>query len=300
MTDTSKKNIYFYLESFIIISVSLIALLVPILINRVNNHAFDWLSIFHSQLKVLSFVLIFIINIYVLIPLFLQKKNYEKYILYLLVILPFIVCIQMRVELSLTNLFPASMPPMELGPGMPPMELSEKMPAPHGFKLPELTKSNSMESQFLINLAIALMIVGVGTAYKTILFWNEAIKAKKELQLMVKKANEQVDEYIYVKADLRMVKIRMADILYIEGANEYIKIVLENGKTILTFMRLKNMEKELPPEKFMRVQRSFIINLEKIKAIEKNRILIEYDKYIPIGNQYKEEIQLYLSKNFIQ
>jgi DNA-binding LytR/AlgR family response regulator len=65
-------------------------------------------------------------------------------------------------------------------------------------------------------------------------------------------------------------------------------------------MRLKNIEAKLPADKFMRVQRSFIVNLDKIQTVEKNRIFIEQKKFIPIGEQYKENFQQYLGRNFIK
>lgn len=68
----------------------------------------------------------------------------------------------------------------------------------------------------------------------------------------------------------------------------------------MTFMRLKNMENELPKDKFMRVQRSFIVNLTKIKAVEKNKIHLEHKKIIPVGEQYKDGFQEYLSTNFVK
>jgi two-component system LytT family response regulator len=60
------------------------------------------------------------------------------------------------------------------------------------------------------------------------------------------------------------------------------------------------MENELPKGKFLRVQRSFIVNLQKIKAVEKNKIYIEHKKVIPIGEQYKESFQEFLGQSFIK
>lgn len=112
--------------------------------------------------------------------------------------------------------------------------------------------------------------------------------------------NSEINEYLFVKSELKMVKILISDILYVESANEYIKIYLDNGEVITTFMRLKNIESKLSENQFMRVQRSFIINLTKIHSVEKNRIVLNHMKSIPIGQQYKEKIQEYLGKNFIK
>ncbi len=298
MVHNPKGSKYSYLEPMLIIGLCLASLVVSLLIYRTGN-IFQWDKILVSWIKIFSFFLIFLLNLYLFIPRFLENKNYDKYILYILVVVPLIICLQTKIIEYYQTTSPTGMPPMELGPGMPPMELSDKMPAPHGFKLPETTKLKSAEAQFLLNFIIALLVIGIGTAYKVICFWSEETKEKRQLENLMRANNEKVDKHIFIKADLRMVKILIADIVYIESANEYIKIVLADGSSYLTFMRLKNIEKELPEDSFMRVQRSFIVNLDRIQSVEKNRILVDKAQYIPIGNQYKEKFQEYLGRNFI-
>lgn len=259
-----------------------------------------WDKILISWIQIGAFLCIFILNIYILIPLFLHKKQYLRYILSTIVVAPLILCFSQYAEnLNKDNEITA-MPPMEIGPDMPPMELSKDMPPPVGYKLKQKNIRPSADLQFLQSFAIALLVIGTGTAYKVILLWIREEQERKQLQETLQSANMNVNDYIFVKADYKMVKIKTSDILYIESANEYIKIYLEKGETITTFMRLKNIESTLPAGKFMRVQRSFIVNLEKIIAVEKNRIFIEHKKSIPIGEQYKEGFQQYLGKNFIK
>ena len=272
--------------------------LTPITTNQLNGDVV-WDHVKIDWLNISFFLLVFIINIYFLIPFLLHKKQYERYILTIIVVVPFIVCVSMWSENMLTRKNQSGMPPMELGPGMPPMELSKKMPAPQGFK-PQNIIAPSVELKFFKRFVIALLVIGTGTAYRVIFFWIDEEKQKKILQQSMQNNNLKIDDYIYVKADFKMVKILMSDIMYIESANEYIKIFLEKGEVITTFMRLKNIESKLPSDTFMRVQRSFIVNLEKIQAVEKNRIFIEHKKHIPIGEQYKESFQQYLGKNFIK
>ena len=105
-------------------------------------------------------------------------------------------------------------------------------------------------------------------------------------------------ESLFVKSEYKLIRIQLADIKYIESANEYIQIHLETEKPITTLVRLKTIEGELPKDKFMRVHRSFIVNLEKVKVIDRNRIV--FDKvYIPIGEQYKDEFQKFVDKTFL-
>ena len=73
---------------------------------------------------------------------------------------------------------------------------------------------------------------------------------------------------------------------------------LADGTTITTLFRLKNMETALPSESFMRVHRSYIVNLRTIKAYVKGRIFLNDTEYVPIGENYKEAFQGYIDKNF--
>ena len=294
-----KPSKFFFIEFAIIALLWLIIFVIPVFINRMESVT-EWDMVFKTWVTIATFFLVFILNIYLLIPLYLKNKNYEKYILLILVIIPLIVCLGLRIESVCKSVEYAGMPPMEIGPGMPPMELSDNMPAPEGFKLPKTTIQQSADIIFLQRMLIALLVIGTGTAYKVFFFWIEEEKQKKILQEQVKEDNREVEEYIYVKSDLKMVKILISEIMYIESANEYIKIYLDSGDSIMTFMRLKNMETKLPENKFMRVQRSFIVNLEKIQSVEKNRIFVEQKEFIPIGQQYKERFQEYLGKNFIK
>ncbi|MGB4577147.1 MAG: LytTR family DNA-binding domain-containing protein, partial [Paludibacter sp.] len=105
-------------------------------------------------------------------------------------------------------------------------------------------------------------------------------------------------ESLFVKSEYKLIRIQLADIKYIESANEYIQIHLETEKPITTLVRLKTIEGELPKDKFMRVHRSFIVNLDKVKVIDRNRIV--FDKvYIPVGEQYKDEFQKFVDKTFL-
>lgn len=300
MQNASTKKLNFrLLESLIFILLWLGVFLIPVFTNRLLG-VILWDKIIISWIRICAFLIIFIINIYFLIPLFLHKKQYVRYILSTIAVIPVILCISLQMENTYRKNDITAMPPMEIGPGMPPMEFSKNMPPPVGYRLKQKNIYPSVELQFLQSFAIALLVIGTGTAYMVILFWIREEKERKQLQETLQSGNIDVNEYIFVKSDYKMVKIKTSDIMYIESANEYIKIYIEKGEVITTFMRLKNIESTLPAGKFMRVQRSFIVNLEKIIAVEKNRIFIEHKKSIPIGEQYKENFQQYLGKNFIK
>ena len=104
---------------------------------------------------------------------------------------------------------------------------------------------------------------------------------------------------LFVKTDYRMVKINIPDIRYIEGMSEYLKIYLEGeDKPIITLLSMKKIETRLP-ENFMRIHRSYIVNLHKIQEVNKNRIIMDAETFLPIGDMYKESFQQYLDTMFL-
>ncbi len=104
---------------------------------------------------------------------------------------------------------------------------------------------------------------------------------------------------IFVKTDYRVVRIAIADIRYVEGMSEYLKIYLEGQKPVITLLSMKKMEDYLPQQQFMRIHRSYIVNLEKIQEVNKNRIILDAETYLPLGDLYKEQFNDYLQKNFL-
>ncbi len=129
-----------------------------------------------------------------------------------------------------------------------------------------------------------------------------AVQRVQKIMNLEQKALIKVDannEFLFLKSDYKIKRINFNDILYIEGLKDYVKVQTRNqAKPILSLTSLKLLEAKLPSNKFMRVHRSFIVNLEKIDTIERSRIV--FDKtYIPVSDQYKEKFQEYLDKNFL-
>lgn len=100
---------------------------------------------------------------------------------------------------------------------------------------------------------------------------------------------ENQPDFILVKTGYSTLKVNLNDILYIEGLKDYIKIHLA-GKTILTLNSLKKFQEILPESRFVRVHRSFIVPLEKIDSIQRNRIVIGKN-FIPVGENYKNSFK---------
>jgi two-component system, LytTR family, response regulator LytT len=107
------------------------------------------------------------------------------------------------------------------------------------------------------------------------------------------------NEFLFIKSDYKIKRINFNDILYIEGLKDYAKVYIQNvSKPVLTLTSLKLLESKLPDDKFMRVHRSFIVNLGKIDTIDRSRIVFGKE-YIPISDQYKDKFQEFLDKNFL-
>lgn len=132
-------------------------------------------------------------------------------------------------------------------------------------------------------------------------FLKAATKAKTWFELNRKQEPvvETKNEYLFVKSEYKLIRISLADIRYVESANEYIQLHLENKEVVTTLIRLKSMEEQLPKDRFMRVHRSFIVNLDHVKVIERNRIVFDRNVYIPVGDQYKEAFQAFVDRTFL-
>jgi two-component system LytT family response regulator len=101
-------------------------------------------------------------------------------------------------------------------------------------------------------------------------------------------AEEADHGYLSVKADYKTQLVKISDIIYLESAGEYVRLHVDGGQTITTLFRLKNMETSLPANLFLRVHRSYIVNLKRISSYTKCRIFIDNGEYIPLGENYKE------------
>ena len=112
-------------------------------------------------------------------------------------------------------------------------------------------------------------------------------------------ADKDDDDTIFVKTDYRVVKVAISDIRYIEGMSEYLKLHLKSDpKPLITLLSMKKIE-EFLPSYFMRIHRSYIINLKEIQEVNKNRVIMDADTYLPIGDNYKEAFNDYLNTKFL-
>ncbi len=108
-----------------------------------------------------------------------------------------------------------------------------------------------------------------------------------------------LEEYIFVKTSYKTIRVNLTEIKYIEANNEYIDIVTDSGERITTKATIRSMEESLPSSYFMRIHRSFIVNLNKVTEVERTRIIFN-DEHIPIGNQYASQFNEFCNQKLIK
>ncbi len=133
-------------------------------------------------------------------------------------------------------------------------------------------------------------------------FLKAVTKAQERLQRHEKTPEPQTSapeqDFMFVKADYKSIRVDFKDILWIEGLKDYIIIQTKDQK-IITLLSMNKMMEKLPDSKFLRVHRSYIVSLQKIDSIEKSRIRIG-SKEIPIGEVYREQFLKWVEENNIQ
>ncbi|NDV82770.1 LytTR family DNA-binding domain-containing protein [Bacteroides sp. 51] len=128
-----------------------------------------------------------------------------------------------------------------------------------------------------------------------------ADKARKYMELRQVSESDSTqlsnDGSLFVKADYKVVRINISEIKYIEGMSEYVRIFVEGeDKPVMTLLSMKKIEERLPASQFMRVHRSYIVNLQKITEISRLRIIFGNNVYIPVGDNYKDRFLEYINK----
>lgn len=133
-------------------------------------------------------------------------------------------------------------------------------------------------------------------------FIRAAQKVKKQYELMnaVSVSVVDMDDAIFFKTEYKIVRVDIKQIMYVESMSEYLKIhLVDEPKPIIVLLSMKKIEERLPVNSFMRVHRSYIINLKMIKEVNKSRIIMNSDTYIPIGDNYRDAFNNYLNTKFL-
>ncbi len=129
-----------------------------------------------------------------------------------------------------------------------------------------------------------------------------AEKARRQCEFRRQEQGEAVQEVpqdhtLFVKTDYKVVRVNIDDIRYVESMSEYVRIFVEGEeKPILTLMSLSKLEERLHAQYFMRVHRSYIVNLRKVTEVSRLRIIFDGKTYVPVGDSYKEKFLEYINR----
>ncbi|MEL6944608.1 MAG: LytTR family DNA-binding domain-containing protein, partial [Bacteroidota bacterium] len=114
-------------------------------------------------------------------------------------------------------------------------------------------------------------------------------------------AKEEEQDFIFVKADKKLVKVKFDDIIYIEGLKDYVIIRMDTQR-IITLQTMKSLESKLPSSLFQRIHRSYIVSLDKIDAVVGNMVEVQEkgkEKHLPIGKNYRDDLLAIVNQNKI-
>ena len=128
----------------------------------------------------------------------------------------------------------------------------------------------------------------------------EKVKKQYELRHAVSLSPVDEDDAIFLKTEYKVVRILVSDISYVEGMAEYLRIYLKTqSKPLIVLLSMKKMEERLPIRSFLRVHKSYIINLHRIVEINKSRVILDNGVDVPIGDSYREALGDYVAKKFL-
>ena len=106
------------------------------------------------------------------------------------------------------------------------------------------------------------------------------------------------DNSLFFKTDYRIVRVDLDRIVYVEGMSEYLKIHLDSGDPVVVLLSMKKLEERLSSASFLRVHKSYIINLSKLQEVTKGRVLVG-GASIPVGDMYKDTLNAYIESKFM-
>jgi two-component system LytT family response regulator len=131
-------------------------------------------------------------------------------------------------------------------------------------------------------------------------FICSAEKAYRQYNLLQKEhltPGADGQERFFVKSEYKLMPVEISGITHIESRSEYLRIYTETTSPVMTLSNMKSMEERLPAGRFMRVHRSYIVNLQKITAVERSHLFLNGAIQLPIGEQYKEAFRNYLARH---
>lgn len=160
-------------------------------------------------------------------------------------------------------------------------------------------------SQYAID---GYQVNAIGYMLKPIAFEEFQAVCNKALQLFAANGQStgstvvghhiQNDRFLFLKSEYKLVRVCLDNITYIEGEKDYVKICLDDGSNpIKSLMSMKKFDDCLPAPEFMRIHRSFIVHMTKVKAVDHQRIVLPNNSFIPISDSYKDAVMGYIDNH---
>lgn len=127
-------------------------------------------------------------------------------------------------------------------------------------------------------------------------FLKSTDKALEWFSVTMKQDVYKNDRFMLVKTDYKLQRVSLDDILYIEGLKDYVRFYLKNGEKVMSLMSMKKLDEYLPKPEFMRTHRSYIVHMTEVPLIDRFRVVFG-ETYIPISENYKDEVQSYFDQH---
>lgn len=123
-------------------------------------------------------------------------------------------------------------------------------------------------------------------------FLKSTSKALEWYSVVQRQEAYRRDRFMFVKTDYKLQRINLDDILFIEGLKDYVRFYLKNGENVMSLMSMKKLEEYLPHPEFLRTHRSYIVHMTETPLVDRFRIVFG-ENYIPISENYKDDVQSY-------
>ncbi len=128
-------------------------------------------------------------------------------------------------------------------------------------------------------------------------FLQATDKALDWFSVVQKQQTYERDRYLFVKSDYKLQRIALDSIVFIEGLKDYVRFYLTSGERVMSLMSMKRLEDYLPRPEFMRTHRSYIVHMPKVSSVDRLRLVMGPELYIPISDNYKDDVMNYIEQH---
>lgn len=130
-------------------------------------------------------------------------------------------------------------------------------------------------------------------------FQRAAMKVKQQYELLTAAKSNVENDILFVKDGYNIARVSLSDVMYVESQSEYLKIYMADGTSHMVLMSIKRMSEILPADRFVRIHRSYIVNMGHAVEISRMRVRMNADTILPIGDSYKDEALRFINERMI-